>query len=476
MNQNYNRTKIVATMGPATADPKILEEMFEAGLDICRINFSHGNYDAVKENIEHIRAINKKTNRHVAILGDLQGPKLRIGEVADNAVMLNEGDELIITTTECIGTKDKIYITYRQFPQDVKADELVLIDDGKIHLQVIDTNGRDEVRCKVISGGKLSSKKGVNLPNTKISLPCLTVKDLRDLDFALENDFDWIALSFVRSVTDIVELKEIIQSKGKKARVIAKIEKPEAVREIDKILEVTDGVMVARGDLGVELPMEEVPLLQKMMVVKCINAGKPVIIATQMMESMITSYTPTRAEVNDVANAVLDGADAVMLSAETSVGKYPVKVIEYMRRIIRQVENQDSIYYRDHEPELKTNTFITDSICYNACKLARQAGVKAIISMTHSGYTAYKLASHRPKAHILIFTDNKTLLTALSLVWGVRGYYYNKYESTDQTINDLKDYIKNEKLVRQDDLVINIASMPMKEKGRTNMMKLSYIG
>ncbi len=475
MNENYNRTKIVATMGPATADPKVLEEMFDAGLDICRINFSHGNYDAVKENIEHIRAINKKTNRHVAILGDLQGPKLRIGEVQDNAVILNEGEELIITTQECVGTKEKIYITYQQFPQDVKAGELVLIDDGKIHLEVVHTNGKDQVRCKVISGGKLSSKKGVNLPNTKISLPCLTVKDLRDLDFALENDFDWIALSFVRSVTDIVELKEIINNKGKKARVIAKIEKPEAVKEIDKILEVTDGIMVARGDLGVELPMEEVPLLQKMMVNKCINAGKPVIIATQMMESMITSYTPTRAEVNDVANAVLDGADAVMLSAETSVGKYPVKVIEYMRRIIWQVENQDSIYYRDHEPELKTNTFITDSICYNACKLARQAGVKAIISMTHSGYTAYKLASHRPKAHILIFTDNKTLLTALSLVWGVRGYYYNKYESTDETINDLKDYIRNEKLVKQDDLVINIASMPMNEKGRTNMMKLSYI-
>lgn len=476
MSKTYNRTKIVATMGPATADPAVLEQMFSAGLDICRINFSHGNYDAVKENVGHIRAINKTRNTHIGILGDLQGPKLRIGEVQDNAVELVEGQELIITTQELVGTHEKVYITYQQFPQDVKEGEMVLIDDGKIHLKVIDTDGKTNVRCKVISGGKLSSKKGVNLPNTKISLPCLTLKDLRDLDFALENDFDWIALSFVRSVTDIVELKEIISSKGKKARVIAKIEKPEAVREIDKILEVTDGIMVARGDLGVELPMEEVPMLQKMIVTKCINAGKPVIIATQMMESMITSFTPTRAEVNDVANAVMDGADAVMLSAETSVGKYPVKVIEYMRRIIHQVENQDSIYYRDHEPELKTNTFITDSICYNACKLARQAGVEAIISMTNSGYTAYKLASHRPRAHIYIFTDNTSLLTALSLVWGVRGFYYNKYESTDQTISDLKDYLKHNHLVKQDHLVINIASMPMKDKGRTNMMKLSYIG
>ncbi len=476
MNVLYNKTKIVATMGPATADAQVLETMFETGLDICRINFSHGNYDAVKENIDNIRAYNKKNNRHIGILGDLQGPKLRIGEVENNAIVLVENEEVTITTKECIGTKEKIYITYQQFPQDVKPDELVLIDDGKIHLKVVSTNGKDEVRCSVISGGNVSSKKGVNLPNTKISLPCLTVKDLRDLDFALENDFDWIALSFVRSVTDIVELKEIINNKGKKARVIAKIEKPEAVRDIDKILEVTDGIMVARGDLGVEMPMEEVPLLQKMIVTKCINAGKPVIIATQMMESMITSYTPTRAEVNDVANAVLDGADAVMLSAETSVGKYPIKVIEYMRRIITQVEREEKIYYRDHEPELKTNTFITDSICYNACKLAQQAGVKAIISMTHSGYTAYKLASHRPKANIFIFTDNISLLNALSLVWGVRGFYYNKYESTDQTINDLKGYLKKGGLVKQDDMVINIASMPMNEKGRTNMMKLSYIG
>jgi pyruvate kinase len=279
----------------------------------------------------------------------------------------------------------------------------------------------------------------------------------------------------VRSVTDIVDLKDIIRNKGKRSRVIAKIEKPEAIREIDNIIDVTDGIMVARGDLGVELPMEQVPLLQKMMVQKCIQASKPVIIATQMMESMITSYTPTRAEVNDVANAVMDGADAVMLSAETSVGKYPVKVIEMMRRIITQVEALDSIYYREHAPEIKTITYITDSICFNACTLAHHAGVKAIISMTNSGYTAFKLASHRPKASIFIFTDNLALLTTLSLVWGVRGFYYDKYESTDQTISDLKDFIKREGFVKPDDLVINIASMPMKEKGRTNMMKLSYI-
>lgn len=473
--RSFNRTKIVATMGPATADIAVLQAMFDEGLDICRINFSHGDYDAVLKTVNNIRALNQKLNRHVGILGDLQGPKLRIGVMKDNGVELETGRIIDITTKEQEGNETMLYITYPQFPQDVKVGEAVLIDDGKIHLEVIDTNGKDNVRCLITNGGFLSSKKGVNLPNTKISLPCLTIKDIRDLEFALEHDFDWIGLSFVRSVTDIVELKDIIKNKGKRARVIAKIEKPEAIREIDNIIDVTDGIMVARGDLGVELPMERVPLLQKMIVQKCIEISKPVIIATQMMESMITSFTPTRAEVNDVANAVMDGADAVMLSAETSVGKYPVKVIEIMRRIITEVEEHDAIYHKEHVPQIKTITYITDSICYNACSLAHHSGAKAIISLTNSGYTAFKLSSHRPKAPVFIFTDNLSLLTTLSLVWGVRGYFYDKYESTDQTIEDLKSIIKTEKMVKTDDLVINIASMPMKEKGRTNMLKLSYI-
>ncbi len=472
---SFNRTNIVATMGPATDDIKVLEEMMINGLDICRINFSHGDYSAVENTINNIRTLNKKLNRHVGILGDLQGPKLRIGVIKDKVVQLENNKDIIITTKEMEGDASKIYITYPNFPKDVKVGETVLIDDGKIHLLVTDTNGDDEVKCVVMSGGPLSSKKGVNLPNTKISLPCLTPKDIRDLDFALDNDFDWIALSFVRSVTDVVELKDLIKHKNKRAKVISKIEKPEAIREIDNIIDVSDGIMVARGDLGVEMPMEEVPMLQKMLVQKCVNYSKPVIIATQMMESMITSFTPTRAEVNDVANAVMDGADAVMLSAETSVGKYPTKVIEIMRRVIQQVEQVDSIFHREHLPQLKTITYITDSICYNACTLSHHAEAKAIISMTNSGYTAFKLSSHRPKAHIFIFTDNLHLLTTLSLVWGVRGYYYNKYESTDETINDLKDFIKAQGFVKVDDLVVNIASMPMKERGRTNMMKLSYV-
>jgi pyruvate kinase len=470
-----NKTKIVATMGPATASYAVLKDMILAGINICRLNFSHGDYDAVKETIGYIRQINIELGTNVGLLADLQGPKLRIGLVKDNGVELVTGREMVITTEECEGTAERIYITYPQFPRDVAVGDKVLIDDGKIMLQVLATNSTNEVKAVVVFGGILSSKKGVNLPNTRISLPCLTPKDKKDLDFALAQNVDWVALSFVRSVTDIVELKEIIKKNGGRARVIAKIEKPEAILEIDNIIDMTDGIMVARGDLGVELPFEQVPMIQKMLVHKCIAASKPIIIATQMMESMITNFAPTRAEVNDVANAVMDGADAVMLSGETSVGQYPVKVIEAMQRIISRVEEEESIYHREHAPVLKTQTFVSDSICYTACVMAHQANVSAIISMTNSGYTAFKLSSHRPKASIYIFTDNRSLLTSLSLVWGVKGFYYDKYESTDQTITDLSLFLKNENLVQTDDMVINIASMPMKERGRTNMLKLSII-
>ncbi len=470
----FHKTKIVATMGPATEDPKILEAMILSGLDICRINFSHADYDKIRTTVETIRSINKKLNTHVGILGDLQGPKLRIGVVEPNTI-IHSGEQIIITTHDCIGNAQKVSTVYKAFPKDVKFGERVLIDDGKLLLEVIETNYEDEVKLVVLVGGELSSKKGINLPNTKVSLPCLTEKDINDLHFALQNDFEWIGLSFVREASDVLDLKDLIKKDGKRARVIAKIEKPEAIECINEIIEVSDAVMVARGDLGVEMPMEQVPMLQKMIVNKCIERSKPVIIATQMMESMISSFTPTRAEVNDVANAVLDGADAVMLSAETSVGKYPVKAIEYMTRIIGEVEKDRNVYYKEHTPYLKNQTFITDSICNSACQVAEQADVRAIISMTNSGYTAFKLASYRPKANIFIFTDNQSLLSSLSLVWGVRGFYYDKYESTDETINDLKRTLKAMGLVEANDLVVNLASMPMKDRGRTNMYKLSYI-
>lgn len=470
-----NKTKIIATVGPASAPEKVLEKMIKGGVDIFRINFSHGSYEEVKKIIVSIRTLNKKLTTNIGILADLQGPKIRIGKVKDNAVQLVEGKSISFTSKECIGDESKLYINYKHFPSDVSIGDHILINDGKFLLKVTATNKKDLVKAEILQGGLLSSNKGVNLPNTKISLPCLTEKDHQDLDFALENNVEWIGLSFVRSVTDVVDLKKTIKEKKKHARVIAKIEKPEALKEIDNIIDLADGIMVARGDLGVELPMEQVPMIQKMLVEKCINASRPVIIATQMMESMIENFTPTRAEVNDVANAVMDGADAVMLSAETSVGKYPVEVIERMHRIVTRVEQEDRIYFREHSPSLKTQTFISDSICYNACVMARQANVSAIVTMTNSGYTAFRISSHRPKANIFVFTDNHSLLTTLNLVWGVRGFYYDRYESTDKTMEDLKNYLKKEGLVKTDDLVINTASMPLVEKGRTNMIRLSQV-
>lgn len=471
----HNRTKIIATVGPASAPEKILERMIKAGVDIFRINFSHGSYADVKQIILSIRKLNKKHKTSIGILADLQGPKIRIGKVKGNSVLLKEGKTISFTTKEYMGDESMLYINYQHFPSDVSIGDHILINDGKFLLKVESTNGKNLVKAKIIQGGELTSNKGVNLPNTKISLPCLTEKDHQDLKFALDNDVEWIGLSFVRSVTDVVDLKKTIKDNKKHARVIAKIEKPEALKEIDNIIDLADGIMVARGDLGVELPMEQVPLIQKMLVEKCIHASRPVIIATQMMESMIENFSPTRAEVNDVANAVMDGADAVMLSAETSVGKYPVQVIEAMQKIVVRVEQENRIYFREHAPALKTQTFISDSICYNACVMARQANVSAILTMTNSGYTAFKISSHRPKANIFVFTDNHSLLTTLSLVWGVRGYYYNKYESTDKTMEDLKNYLKREGLVKTHDHVINTASMPLKDKGRTNMLRLSQV-
>lgn len=475
------RTKIVATLGPASSSPEVLEKMIKAGTDVFRINFSHGSYDNVLDQIKNIRALNKKLGIHTAILADLQGPKLRIGVVENNGVELVAGNEITITTVECIGTAERLYITYPQFPRDVKIGENILIDDGKLLLTVFDTNGKDEVKARVSHGGTLSSKKGVNLPNTKISLPCLTEKDLKDLEFALTQKVDWVGLSFVRSAADIVELKFIIQNYNAnvRTRVVAKIEKPEAILDIDNIIRETDALMVARGDLGVEVPMQEVPVIQKMLVKKCLEASKPVIIATQMMESMITNISPTRAEVNDVANSVMDGADAVMLSGETSVGNHPAKVVEAMTKIINHVESEMDIYNRDTGPapevDLRNERFLTDSICFTASKMAQRTGAAAIVTMTHSGYTAIKLSSSRPRSKIYVFTDNHHILTTLSLVWGVKGFYYDKNISTDHTIADIKLILKKGALVKTGDLLINIASIPLSEKGRSNMIKLSAV-
>lgn len=470
------KTKIVATLGPASSSQKTIEEMIKAGLNVCRINFSHGAYEDHAEAIKNIRAADKKLGTFTAILADLQGPKLRVGKMPNDAYELVEGKEVIFTTNKDDQKGDKLYITYPDFAKDVKVGERILLDDGKLMLECTASDKKKEVRAKVLFGGILKSNKGVNLPNTKISLPCLTEKDLKDLDFVLDHDVDWIGLSFVRSARDIIELKHIIKSKEKHARVVAKIEKPEAVDDIDDIVKVSDALMVARGDLGVEIPLQNVPLVQKMLVKKGINNGKPVIVATQMMESMIESISPSRAEVNDVANAVLDGADAVMLSAETSVGKYPVKVIETMTAIVHEVESSDQIYHHETPPaESNEDRYITDSICFNATRLSKRVKAKAIVTMTFSGYTGFKISSQRPHAKVLVFTGNRNILTQMSLVWGVSSHFYDKMVSTDHTIEDIKYILNKSGLVKKGDMVIHLASIPITEAGMTNMLKLSKV-
>ncbi|RNL55169.1 pyruvate kinase [Pedobacter jejuensis] len=475
MKPFHSRTKIVATLGPASAKPEVLYSMFNAGLDVCRLNFSHGSQADHQAVLDTIRDLNKKYEYNVGILADLQGPKIRIGLVKEGGINLINGKTTVITTTECIGNEERIYITYQSFPQDVQAGEIILLDDGKLQMKVISTNLKDEVVCEIVHGGILTSRKGVNLPNTKVSIPSLTPEDRENLEFVLENDVEWIGLSFVRKADDIIELKKIIAERGKTARVIAKIEKPEAIANIDEIIAVSDGIMVARGDLGVECPMEEVPLLQKMIVAKCRAASKPVIVATQMLESMITTPRPTRAEVNDVANSVLDGADAVMLSGETSVGEFPLIVIETMQKIIQNIEQNNYPFNPDKFLKPKSPSFLSDAICDSACFLAKQTNAVGIVSMTLSGYTAFEISSHRPEALTFIFTSNRALLNAVSLLWGVRGFYYDKFESTDNTIIEVNEFLKSKKLVKQGDIIINTAAIPMEAKGKTNMLKITVI-
>lgn len=474
-NNKFNRTKIVATIGPATSSYENLRAIIEEGVDVCRLNFSHGTYDDHKKVLENIRKVNKDLGSFVSILLDLQGPKLRVGEMQNGKVELITGSTITVTTTEMFSTSERVFVKFPHLAKDVKPGERILLDDGKLQLEVMTSNGIDEIKCKVKYGGILSSKKGFNLPDTKLSIPALTEKDKADLEFGIENKVDWIGLSFVRKSQDIIELKDIIEKHEWKPRVVAKIEKPEAMDNIDEIIEATDAVMVARGDLGVEMPMEQVPVIQKRIVKKCIDASKPVIIATQMMESMIVSPSPTRAEVNDVANAVMDGADAVMLSAETSVGAFPVLAVRAMQQTIAEAEKTNAPFFKGKRPHDHSPTFLSDEICFTAVRISDHLKAKAIVSMTFSGYTAYKISSFRPRAMIYIFTGNLRLINTLNLVWGVRTFYYNGFESTDATIQEVNDILKANGMVKAGDLVINTASMPIIDRPRTNTIKVSEI-
>lgn len=463
-------------MGPASNTEERLEALIQAGMNVARLNFSHGEHAIHGQTIANVRKVDEKLGTHTALLADLQGPKLRIGELEGGQIDLVKGEELVIRTGKETGTLGVVYTNYMQFARDVKAGEPVLMDDGKLELRVLETDGKGEVRCEVVHGGVLKPRKGINLPSTVISLPCITEKDAVDLAYALEQDVDWIGLSFVRNAQDIVELRERIEAEGKHTRIIAKIEKPEALEDLEGILEETDAVMIARGDLGVEIPKQEVPLVQKDIIQRCMHMGKPVIVATQMMESMIEASVPTRAEVNDVANAVLDGADAVMLSAETSVGAYPVEAVTAMTDIIESMEGQDRMYYHERPPlSPEDDRFISDSMCYNACRLAKRVNAKAIVTMTFSGYTAVQVSSQRPKAHIFMFTANKRVLAQMSLVWGVSAFPYLKMVSTDHTIADIKFELTKMGAVTDGDFVVHLASMPIADAGMTNMLKLSQV-
>ncbi|MEM1215457.1 MAG: pyruvate kinase [Bacteroidota bacterium] len=471
----HQNTKIVATVGPACSSADKLLELVRAGVDTFRLNFSHGEHAIHGETIKRIIAINEQYGTHIGILADLQGPKLRVGKIENNALELADGDIITFVNEPCLGNMEKIYMSYQRFPQDVKVGERVLVDDGKLVFEVVETNLKDTVKLKTLFGGVLSSNKGVNLPNTKISLPSLTPKDEKDLAYILTQPVNWIALSFVRSAKDLKDLRHRIEAAGHPAKIIAKIEKPEAVERIDKIIKASNGIMVARGDLGIEVPMEQLPVIQKRIIRKCIQRARPVIVATQMMDSMITNPSPTRAEITDVANAVLDGTDAVMLSGETSVGKHPAKVVEAMNKIIEEAEKHYAIQSFRPVPSKKSRTFMSDVVCFNACRTGEEVGARAIIGMTSSGYTAFKVSSFRPNAKIYIFSERTTMLATLNLCWGVRCYYYDRFTTTDETIGDVVDILKEKDRVQPGDVIINTGSMPLHKRYRTNMLKVTVV-
>ena len=474
--KNIKKTKIVATLGPASSDRDTIKQMMVAGVNVFRINFSHADFDAAKERIQLIRDLNKELGYNVGILADLQGPKLRLGKMKDG-VVVETGDRIVFTTEKIEeGTADHVYMNYQSFPKDVKAGERILLDDGKLIFEVESTDGQSEVIASVVQGGPLKSNKGVNLPNTEVSLPALTEKDVKDAVFAIEQEVDWIALSFVRHKEDLLDLKKLIIKHGSyDIPIISKIEKPQALDNIDEIIDHSNGLMVARGDLGVEVPAEQVPLIQKNLVLKAKSARIPVIIATQMMESMIDGLTPSRAEVNDVANSVMDGVDAVMLSGETSVGKYPVEVIQTMRKIVISVENSPLIRKYDQAPQNKNDRFITKSTCYHAALMATEIEAKAICTLTNSGYTAYQISAWRPDSSILVFTSNKRILSQLNLLWGVKCHYYDRFVSTDETVLDVNQIAKEKGYVKTGDSLVNLLAMPVANKGMVNTLRVSVI-
>ncbi len=476
LQHNAHRTKIVATVGPACNTYDGLLDLVRSGVNVFRLNFSHGGHEDKAEIIQFIRAINEDHDCHIAILGDLQGPKLRVGEIENNALKIAPGDILTFTNEKCVGNLEKIYVSYPNLASDVKLGNVIMIDDGKLEVKVVNIERNGDVKVQVTIGGILSSKKGINLPDTKISLPALTEKDLADLNFIIDQKLDWVALSFVRNVKDIVILRSKLEERNSKVKIIAKIEKPEAVANIRDIIVESDAIMIARGDLGVELPVEKVPMIQKNIIRKCLHRAKPVIVATQMMESMIDRVKPNRSEITDVANAVLEGADAVMLSGETATGEHPSLVVQTMVKIILEVEKE---YRYNREEDLKPQphspSFLSDAICYNACKIASDVNADAVIGMTMSGYTGFMLSSYRPKAPLFIFSKEQSLINQLSLSWGVRAFFYQEEESLDDIVDDQIQVLKEKGYLKTGDVVINTGSTPVQLHLPTNILKLTLV-
>lgn len=477
IEHTYHRTKIVATVGPACDTYEGLLDLIKCGVNVFRLNFSHGSHEDKLKIIEFIRQINKSEPYNIAVLGDLQGPKLRVGEMQEGGIDIVPGDILTFTNEKLIGNKDRIYVSYPNLHADVKVGNKILIDDGKLEVQVKNILKNNDVQVEVTLGGKLTSKKGINLPDTKISLPALTEKDLEDLDFIIDQQLDWVALSFVRSVKDIIILRNKLQERKSKTKIIAKIEKPEALNNIRDIIVESDAIMIARGDLGVELPVEQIPLIQRQIIRKCIHRAKPVIVATQMMESMIDRNKPNRSEITDVANAVLEGTDAVMLSGETATGQNPKLVVETMRKIIMEVERTEYNYDREEslQPQPHSPSFHSDAVCYNASKLSSDVKADALVGMTQSGYTGFMLSSYRPKSPLFVFTKERSLVNQLSLSWGVRAFYYDEENSVDDIVNDQLDILKERGFVKPGDVVVSTGSTPVHLHLPTNMVKLTKV-
>lgn len=469
------KTKIIATLGPASSSYMVIKRLVASGVDVFRLNFSHGSYEDKQKAVDLILRVREESRVHVGILADLQGPKLRVGQMEGDGLVLSPGMVLTFSNTPCVGNAEKVYMSYSLFAQDVKVGDRVLVDDGKVVLKVKETNGEDEVKLVVVHGSVLKSNKGVNLPDTDVSLPALTEKDLKDLDFILTLPVNWIALSFVRKPEDMDDLRRIVDKAGHPAKLMAKIEKPQAVKRIKKIIKASNGVMIARGDLGVELPLEKLPGVQKKIIKHCMQWARPVVVATQMMESMIENPTPTRAEITDVANAVLDGADALMLSGETAVGDFPVQVVKYMNKIIFEMEHGTGYTGFKPKPIKKSSLFYSDVVCFNAALTANEIGAVGVAGLTTSGYTAFKVSSFRPKGTIFIFSSDLALLGALNICWAVKCFYYDKFTSTDETIEDVKNILLEQGYVKKGDLIVNTGSMPIQDRAKTNMLKVTLI-